>query len=70
LGCLTDDALETVLARLATVPDVNGARLNAAQLFRLLVNLIGALGSDVDGRLEALEKMLETLRDGNDGDLE
>jgi hypothetical protein len=46
--------------------NIDGARLNAAQLFRLLVNLIGELWSDVDERLEALEKMLETLRDGID----
>jgi hypothetical protein len=67
---LTGDELWTVLARLATVPDVDGARFNAAQLFRLLVTLIGALGSDVDERSEALKKMLETLRDGIDEDLD
>jgi hypothetical protein len=67
---VTSDALEAVTAKLSTGTDVDAARLNVAQLFRLLVNLIGALGSGVDERLEGLNKLLETLRDGIDEELD
>jgi hypothetical protein len=67
---VTSDALETVMAKLSMGTDGDAARLYLAQLFRLLVNHIGALGSDVDKRLEGFNKLLETLRDGIDEDLE
>lgn len=66
---LTGDAMQTILARLATVLDLDGARLDVSQLFRSLISIIGALGSGVDERLEALEKMLGSLRDGIHEDL-
>ena len=62
------DTLEVVMARLAATADLDTARLNIAQMFRLVVEEIAVAGSDFPRRLREFSELLRQCMDSLDDD--
>ncbi|KAI5380700.1 hypothetical protein AA0117_g2096 [Alternaria alternata] len=65
---LIADTLEVVMARLAATADLDTARLNIAQMFRLVVEEIAVAGSDFPRRLREFSELLRQCMDSLDDD--
>lgn len=67
---LTADSLEVVMARLAVTPDLDTARLNVGQMFRLTVEQVIAAGTKTPQRLleftQSLRLCADNLNDEED----